>query len=1619
MNDVNPDLIEMFLKNSIERILADPAVKRKDPELKKACELALEQLNAEIDRKSKQNHAPSSKQDILPETQDFILADNYFRPFELACQSKNTKIVALALDSIQKLINHRHLVGDCPDPIPENPQRLLVDRIVQAICYPFQGPHTDEAIQLQIITTILTVILADNCPCHESSMLLAVRTCFNIHLASRNPTNQMTAKGVLTQTIHYVITEMVRKENIVYADVDGIDLDEAAVKGVMDSIVNQIAASEDASSTQSFGDNKSISNMPNGDIRSSRRSSTGGAGSVSLSGGGMMNGSGSNLNGYVAGDATPGQQYDDPNTLRIEFKTVEEKDAFLIFRALCKLSMKELPKDPDPTSHELRSKLLSLDMILLIMQNVDATSLPEKHSFIMALKNTKENNLCVALTHNAVSPIISVFEKALAIFVHLVNKFKGHLKKQIEVFFKEIIISILDSSSSSFDHKWDVLNTIAKICNNSQNLVDIYVNYDCHLNSANIFEALVTHLNKIASGYALATLSSASTLEQKKQESKMRELGLDCLIQVLQCLVEWYEELHIGKTGELSTSGNATDTEDGPLNGLDSAVVNKLMHAKHQKEIIENGIDLFARKPKQGLAFLQQKGFVGTAPAEIARFFYEEERIDKTVVGDFLGDGNDFNKEVMYAYVDMFDFTGTTIVQALRAILDKFRLPGEAQKIDRIMEKFASRYCDCNPGLNLFASADTAYVLSYSIIMLTTDLHNAQVKRKMTKEEYIKMNRGINDQADLPDEFLCQIYDDISANEIKTKPGNIKRPKLNATAATWRQKKLFQNLELESIAQTAHALMEAATYSAGEFTSASHFEHARQMFTMVWTPCLAAFSIGMKSSDEKSIWQRCLQGIRCGIRVACVFRMTMQREAYIQALNGFTLLTDKSSLSEMKAKNVASIKMLITIGDEDGNFLDKCWYDILKCISQLELVQLIGSGTHIQAENVKNAFKIEDRSLPNVQECLGETSSQSVVVAVDRIFQGSSKLSGEAIVHFVRELCQVSLEELRSAPQPRMFMLQKIVEISSYNMNRIRIEWSMIWNVLGEHFNLAGCSTDETISHFALDALRQLSTKFLEKGELPNFRFQKEFLRPFEVIMEKNKSLECREMIVACVTHMVKSHADKIRSGWKNVFSVFTRAASENRPNIAETAFKTTAGIMTNVFPRHFIELMDSFQEMIQCLSEFACNLSLPDEKKNLEAIQLIRDAADLVSQNTRIINSHQSEDDHNLSETQRVWLKGWFPIIFGLSRIISRSNLNMRTRSLSVMFEIIKTFGKEFSNEWWKDLFKLIFRIFDFVKLSDMGENEKNEWMMTTCNHALCSIVDVFTDYYTVLAPILLSDIYQQMFWCIQMGSEELAKAAINNLEDLIISNGEKFTDEIWSETVELLLKIFHISKLDFDAVAAEPTTQEPKQSNQNSAKQSGEKPSSDNQDAILSSYITKCIIQLEIVDAVSNILFGRNAFKVEGPKALNSNQSADSEFPCMFNYVTEEHLMSLVKCLKESHVMSRQRNNYAAQRAIMWKNKAEEYRTQLSDNVRHALDYYLASHSDTLKTSWLPVIQMLLNRTSGLSPKRFSQLGRDYRLLLARLIESDEQPIIRVALHRVIQTTINEQEKHANNGI
>ena len=59
-----------------------------------------------------------------------------------------------------------------------------------------------------------------------------------------------------------------------------------------------------------------------------------------------------------------------PTIVSNQFRSILQKDAFLVFRSLCKLSMKPLSEImPDPKSHELRSKILSLHLLLSILQN--------------------------------------------------------------------------------------------------------------------------------------------------------------------------------------------------------------------------------------------------------------------------------------------------------------------------------------------------------------------------------------------------------------------------------------------------------------------------------------------------------------------------------------------------------------------------------------------------------------------------------------------------------------------------------------------------------------------------------------------------------------------------------------------------------------------------------------------------------------------------------------------------------------------------------------------------------------------------------------------------------------------------------------------------------------------------------------------------------------------------------------------------------------------------------------------------------------------------------------------------------------------------------------------------
>jgi len=199
---------------------------------------------------------------------------------------------------------------------------------------------------------------------------------------------------------------------------------------------------------------------------------------------------------------------------------------------------------------------------------------------------------------------------------------------------------------------------------------------------------------------------------------------------------------------EISTDIDGMDTEEG---------------AKQKN--IAMARKKFNMDPKKGIEFLILQNLVKETPEEVAQFLYKEEGLNKTAIGDYLGEKKDFNEAVLKAFVELHDFTDLILVQALRQFLWSFRLPGEAQKIDRMMETFAQRYCQLNP--DIFTNSDTCYVLSFAIIMLNTSLHNPSVKDKPGVEQFITMNRGINDGKDVPKELLISLFDSIKTEPFK------------------------------------------------------------------------------------------------------------------------------------------------------------------------------------------------------------------------------------------------------------------------------------------------------------------------------------------------------------------------------------------------------------------------------------------------------------------------------------------------------------------------------------------------------------------------------------------------------------------------------------------------------------------------------------------------------------------------------------------------------------------------------------------------------------------------------------------------------------------------------------
>ncbi|PTB67370.1 guanine nucleotide exchange factor [Trichoderma citrinoviride] len=1194
------------------------------------------------------------------------------------------------------------------------------------------------------------------------------------------------------------------------------------------------------------------------------------------------------------------------------------RDAYLVFRSFCNLSTKVLPPDQlfDMRGQPMRSKLVSLHLIHTLLNNniavftsplctITSSKSNEPTTFLQAIKFY----LCLSITRNGASSVDRIFDICCEIFWLMLKYMRPSFKKEIEVILNEIYLALLSQKNAPLTQKLYFVSILNRLCADPRALVETYLNYDCDQSVENIFQTVIEDLSKFATAPVTITSIHEQAYEEYRaktapasewqlkgilppsltvahiaphqenepdypKEYAIKRLSLEALVETLRSLVNWsapmrsdseiarpdgdtratFDELRpsIDPTSE---SASRLDTPLPPSTPILEDDPDYLSKEKARKTALMKDIRQFNFKPKKGIELLIRDGFIPSdSPKDIATFLLNEDKLDKAQIGEYLGEGDPKNIETMHAFVDSMDFTKKRFVDALRQFLQSFRLPGEAQKIDRFMLKFAERYVLGNP--NAFANADTAYVLAYSVILLNTDLHSSKIAKRMTKEEFIRNNAGINDNADLPHDYQISIYEEIANNEIVLKSerdiaaaqGNLPtQPSGLAAGLGQAFSNVGRDLQREAYMQQSEEIAlrseqlfknlfksqrRNASKMAPKYIEATSFKHVEAMFDITWMSIFSALSGQMQKAHNLEVNKLCLEGMRLATRIACLFHQSTPREAFISALRNATNLNNPQ---EMQAKNIEALKVILDIAQTEGNVLQESWKDILMCISQLDRLQLISGGVDESAiPDVSQArfippsragtsdsrSSMQLKSRPRQRSATGprgfsneialESRSDELVRSVDRIFSNTANLSGEAMVYFAKALTEVSWDEIKvsgSNDSPRTYSLQKIVEISYYNMNRVRFEWSNIWVVLGEHFNQVGCHNNMNIVFFALDSLRQLSMRFMEIEELAGFKFQKDFLKPFEHVLSNSHNITVKDMVLRCLIQMIQARGDMIRSGWRTMFGVFTVAAREPYESIVNLAYENVNQVYKEKFG--VVISQGAFTDLIVCLTEFSKNLKF--QKKSLGALELLKSIIPTMLKTPECpLSSVASTNAENGAvepapgvnkkvQTKTSLEEGyWFPVLFAFHDVLmTGEDLEVRSNALEYFFAALLKYGGGFTQAFWDILWRQqLYPIFMVLRsrpemTNVLNHEELSVWLSTTMIQALRNMITLFTHYFDAL-EYMLDRFLELLALCICQENDTISRIGSNCLQQLILKNVTKFNQVHWNKIVGAFCELF-----------------------------------------------------------------------------------------------------------------------------------------------------------------------------------------------------------------------------------
>lgn len=585
----------------------------------------------------------------------------------------------------------------------------------------------------------------------------------------------------------------------------------------------------------------------------------------------------------------------------------------------------------------------------------------------------------------------------------------------------EIILESLVDLLCLHDHQKSLVN------GDGGALETIFVYYDCQLRRSDVATGLMTELCRACGGalnqdgeVVLLTPNNSLMLDSSSRSSEandsiptesavlvqvehpwrtipahLKELCAQAIMGGMKCLFRddkaSEETLHLRSQRRRSIMLRQVD-------GMDPDVQVSSQHhlrdIKSKKRLMRKAAMIFNTKASRGIEFLMDAGLVPdpVTPESVAIFLRNGivVGLDKKEVGAYLGEAGKapvagksppdwerdwFHKDVLRIYCSLFRFEQQSVLDALRMFLAAFRLPGEAQQIDRILQAYADRcgtVCDesVNGRLKLFSedpkrASDAAYLLSFSIIMLNTDRHNANIRedRKMSLDDFVKNNtdygRDITERGmELPREYLVGIYHSINEEEIRTEGEGA-----DGVMTVERWKDVLRG----STADSAHKTLDPSVHDAEDVTELV-LEH-------VWRPIMSAIGAFWGVRDDDDILSQTAsaesgrsgmfgaQGARLGMDMALEMLQGVRQLGRIDIFRKiFTCVCDFTGLMgeytsdtvdrtwaltnsvESQSAVVVALTMAIEAGedlDEDG--WKRAWAIVLE-LRDLKLIPLRSAG---------------------------------------------------------------------------------------------------------------------------------------------------------------------------------------------------------------------------------------------------------------------------------------------------------------------------------------------------------------------------------------------------------------------------------------------------------------------------------------------------------------------------------------------------------------------------------------------------------------------------------------------------------------------------------------------------